>query len=94
MKKQSFKLLPRLDISLNAVLTNPDGDNPSIGYIALEGRVDVLIEAPNRQAPIQNVSELAEGSYTGRISVDYLHELAYREDITMICSKKTHQLQQ
>ncbi len=85
-KKESYKLLPKLDVNLNAIVHNPEKDNSDVAYSALEKKVNVNIIAPDLKAPIQYVSKLAEGFYSGKVPVEYLKELAYREDIASIHS--------
>ena len=91
MQTKSYQLLERLDVTLNSIIQNPERDNPAIGYNALERKVNVLIEAPELKAQIQDVEEVGKGFYSGRISVDYLQKLASREDIETISAKPVQQ---
>ncbi len=85
-KKDSYKLLPRLDLDLNSIVHNPEKNNPAVGYSALEKKVNVNILAPDLKAPIQYVEKLSKGFYSGKVPIEYLKELAYREDIANIYS--------
>lgn len=80
----NYILNPRLDITLNHILQNPDRDNPAVGYSALEKKVNIRIEARDLQSPLRGIELLAEGFYEGKISLEYLQELAQREDIDLI----------
>ncbi len=91
MKQTTYTLNERLDQSLNAILHEPDKDRLDVGYKALERRVDVTIEADSLRTPLTGVQELVAGFYSGRVSVDYLRELAERGDIKSIHSKPVHQ---
>ncbi len=85
MKKQrSYEWVSRLDPILNAVLEIPGEARPVIGYDALERKVNIRVEAPELKAPIQGSMELGEGFYSAKVTVGYLKELAYREDIQHI----------
>jgi hypothetical protein len=73
-------------------LHHPERDRPEIGYKALERKVGVTIEADFLIEPIEGVEKLVAGFYSGKVSVDYLRELAERQDITLISSKPAHEL--
>ena len=92
MTKTTYTPNDRLDTALNGILHQPERDRPEIGYKALEREVGVTIEADSLIKLIEGVEELVAGFYSGKVSVDYLRELAEREDITHISSKPVYQL--
>ena len=83
-KQRSYEPISRLDLELNAILQNPDADQPTVGYDVLEKKVQVRVEAPELRAPIQGSTELGAGFYAAKVTMGYLKELAYREDILHI----------
>ncbi len=92
MKTESYEIIDKLDLTLNGILHTPEIDRPEVGYTGLEKQIDVLIEAPTLRGPIQGVEKLADGLYSGKISTDYLKELASREDIEYIYSTPVSQV--
>lgn len=84
-------LVGKLDAILNFILNNPELDRPHNGYSALDKKVKVLIEAPDLKFGLDAcVKHLTDEFYSGTISLDYLKELAARDDIKYIHSEHRH----
>ncbi|MEK6900047.1 MAG: hypothetical protein AABX05_02895 [Nanoarchaeota archaeon] len=86
MKGKNYNLNDRLDLALNNIVSNPDVPRLEFGYNTLEREVEVLIEAPGLKSPIEGAERLDDGLYATTVSVDYLQELAGRDDIAAIYS--------
>ncbi len=86
MQKKTYQLLPKLDTGLNGILANPNQANNMLGYDPRTKQVPVRIEVLANQIPAfqEGIKHLTGEFYTGTVSLDYLTELANRNDITMI----------
>ncbi len=83
----TYTLNERLDITLNDILRDPTLDCSMVGYTSLDRKVNVIVKAPELKVPLRGLEEMGAGLYSGTISVDYLTELASREDIKRILAK-------
>ncbi len=90
MKKRTYQLNPKLDTTLNSVLNEYEKERKDIGYDTKERRLSInVISDLHEIQGLENLTKDSEKPYvhSGQVTVDYLSELAKRDDIQSITSK-------
>ncbi len=92
MNEKPYDSKNKLDQTLKGILRNPESFRPDVGYSLFERKIQVVIEAPILRSSMGGVEKIADKMYSGNVSLDYLHELAAREDVLSISSKQVKQV--